>query len=99
MQAMNEGYFPAWYHAIEALLLLIAAAIAALAIGTVMLGGDIRAAVAEETRAALAAAHDDTCQKLGLRPVRSHPEFARCVNLLVQLQGTHERFADARHGQ
>jgi hypothetical protein len=94
MQAMNEGYYPAWYHAVEAFLLLIAAAIA-----TVMLGGDIRAAVAEETRAALAAAHDDTCQKLGLGPVRSHPEFARCVNLLVQLQGTHERFADARHGQ
>jgi hypothetical protein len=94
---VHEGSFPAWYRAVEAFLLLIAAAIAALAIGTVMLGGDIRAAVAEETRAALAAAYDDTCQKLGLGPVRSHPEFARCVNLLIQLQATHDRVADARY--
>ena len=96
---MEESHFPAWYRAVEAFLLLITAAIAALAIGTVMLGGDIRAAVAEETRAALAAAHDDTCQKLGLGPVRSHPEFARCVNLLIQLQATHDRVADARHAR
>jgi hypothetical protein len=94
---MNEDHFPAWYHAVEAFLLLIAAAIGALAIGTVMFGTGIRAAVAEETRATLVAAHDNTCQQLGLGTVRSHPEFARCVNLLVQLQATHDRVSDARH--
>jgi hypothetical protein len=94
---MNEGHFPAWYHAVEAFLLLIAAAIAALAIGTVMLGTDIRAAVAEDERAALVAAHDTACEQLGLGTVHSTPEFARCVKLMAQLQATHARVADARH--
>src|SRR5215203_4313576 len=94
---MNEDHFPGWYHAVEALLLLTAAAVGALAIGTVVLGTDIRAAIAEETRASLVAAHDNTCEQLGLGTVHSHPEFARCVNLMVQLQATHDRVADARH--
>ena len=94
---MNHGYFPPWYVALEAFLLLVAAAIGALAIGTVMLGSGIRASVAEEARAALVAAHDDTCEKLGVGPVRAHPKFARCVNLMIQLQATHHRLASAQH--
>jgi hypothetical protein len=94
---MNDGYFPAWYHVVEAFFLLIAGAILALAIGTVVLGGDIRSAVADESRAALAAAHEDTCEKLGLGPVRAHPEFPRCLNLLIQLHATHSGVATSRH--
>src|SRR5688572_27626235 len=94
---MNGNQFPAWYHAVEAFLLLIAAAIGALAIGTVMFGTDIRAAIAEETRASLVAAHDSTCEQLGLGTVHSTPEFARCVKLMAQLQATHDRMSDARH--
>lgn len=93
---MDKLQPPAWYVAVEACLMLIAAAIGAFAIGAVMFGTDLRASIAEETRASLVAAHDDTCEQLGLGPVHTRPEFVRCVRLMVQLQATHDRVAEAR---
>jgi hypothetical protein len=91
---MNDFTFPAWYRAVEGCLLLFAAAIGAVALGTVMFGKDVRASIAEETRATLAAAHADACTQLH---VAQGPDFTNCIKVMAAVQARHDQINDARN--
>ena len=91
---MNDSIFPAWYRAAEACLLLMAAGIGALAIWTVMFGKDVRASIAEETRATLAAAHADACDQLH---IARGPDFTNCIKVMAGVQARHDQISDARN--